>query len=552
MGTPWTTASRLPFFRHLTRRGADGRDKPDPAGYQTSWLITGRRGGKSRIMSAVACYLACFRNWQRHLSSGEVAHIVLAARDHRQAQSLKGYIRGMLMESPLLSRFVLGETGEGIQLSGNVQISVQTSDYRSIRGRTIAAALLDEVGFWPSDANSASPDTEIINALKPAMVTMPGSMLIGASTPYARSGVLWQAYDAHYGRDSDELVVQASTRQMNANISESYIAKEIARDPANKSEYLAVWRDDCEAFVSLASVKACVGSYVQRPYNSDYRYVAFLDPSGGRSDAMSLAIGHREFRDGLATMHIDLVAGRKAPFDPTAVAGEFAAIMRSYRISAASGDSYSGDTFKGIFQRYGIAFTPIKKVRSELYRDFLPLINSQTITLPDDPEMIRQIVGLERTIHAGKEKIDHPRNGHDDLANAIAGCAELLVRAGVLPVAAFGVQSSTMPWWEYGRQQQQPYDEPVTIKDGAGNSGTGFATARLDAGSADDWNAADIAPLISYWLGSHPTNVIASSVVQPSNSIVCRSRILRPVHQTDPSPWALFPGTAASRARLIQ
>jgi hypothetical protein len=466
-------ADELATFKELT-----GRERPDPAGYQTSWLITGRRGGKSRIMSAIAVYESCFRNWQAHLSSGEVAHVILAARDQRQAQSMRGYIRGMLMESPLLSRLVLGETGEGIQLSGNVQISIQTSDYRSIRGRTIAVALLDEVGFWPSDANSASPDTEIINALKPAMVTMPGSRLIAASTPYARSGILFQAYEAHYGRDTDELVVQASTRQMNAGISESYIAKEIARDPANKSEYLAVWREGVESFVSLESVKACVGSYVQRPYNSEYRYVAFLDPSGGRSDAMSLAIGHREFRDGLGTLHIDLVVGKKAPFDPTAVAGEFASIMRSYRIGTASGDAYSGDTFKGIFQRYGIAFTPIKKVRSELYRDFLPLVNSQTITLPDDPEMIRQLVGLERTITAGREKIDHPRNGKDDLANAIAGCAELLVRAGMMPVAAWGVQCSSVPYWGI-QQTARNYGQPVEIiGNGNTNKGTGFATAR--------------------------------------------------------------------------
>ena len=32
---------------------------------------------------------------------------------------------------------------------------------------------------------------------------------------------------------------------------------------------------------------------------------------------------------------------------------------------------------------------------------------------------------------------------------------------------------------------------------------------------------------ISYWPASHARNVIASSVAQPSNSIVCRSRILR-------------------------
>jgi phage terminase large subunit-like protein len=197
------TADDLATFKQLT-----GRERPDPKGYREAFWICGRRSGKSRIMAALACYMGCFRDWQRHLASGELAHIVLAARDRQQAQAVRGYIVGMLRESPLLSRLIVAETGEGIQLQGNVQISVQTSDYRSIRGRTVAVALLDEIGFWPSDANSASPDSEIINALKPAMLTMPGALLIGASTPYARKGILWQAYDENYGRDTETLVVQ--------------------------------------------------------------------------------------------------------------------------------------------------------------------------------------------------------------------------------------------------------------------------------------------------------------------------------------------------------
>jgi hypothetical protein len=461
------SADDLATFKQLT-----GRERPDPKGYQTAWFCIGRRSGKSRMMAAIAVYMGCFRDWSKHLASGETAHIVLAARDRQQAQAMRGYIVGMLRESLLLSRLIVAETGEGIQLQGNVQISVQTSDYRSIRGRTIAVALLDEVGFWPSDANSASPDVEILNALKPAMITMKGSLLIGGSTPYARKGILWQAYEANYGRDTDTLVVQAPTTTMNENISAAYVEKEIARDPANKSEYLALWREDCEAFVSLDSVKACVASYIQRGYDSSKRYHAFLDPSGGRSDATALAIGHRE-RD---SMHIDLVWSKKAPFDPLRALEEVAQLCRMYRVGLCYGDAYGGDNPKSILQRFGLPYTLIKKVRAELYRDLLPIINSQSVTLPDDPELIRQLVGLERTITAGKEKIDHPRSGHDDLANAVAGCCELLAREGLGAVACFGVQDGSRPYWTYGTVPTH-HDGPVEIK-GAGDSGTGFATTR--------------------------------------------------------------------------
>jgi hypothetical protein len=140
------------------------------------------------------------------------------------------------------------------------------------------------------------------------------------------------------------------------------------------------------------------------------------------------------------------------------------------------GDAYAGEFPKSVLQRFGITYTLIKKVRSELYRDLLPLINSQSVTLPNEPELIRQLVGLERTIHANREKIDHPRNGHDDLANAVAGCCELLAREGLGAVACFGVQDGSRPYWTYGIAPAR-HDGPVEIK-GAGDSGKGFATTR--------------------------------------------------------------------------
>ncbi len=49
----------------------------------------------------------------------------------------------------------------------------------------------------------------MVNALLPAMGTIPASMLIGLSTPYARHGVLWEKFRDHYGHDGDVLVWSA-------------------------------------------------------------------------------------------------------------------------------------------------------------------------------------------------------------------------------------------------------------------------------------------------------------------------------------------------------
>ena len=49
----------------------------------------------------------------------------------------------------------------------------------------------------------ANPDTEILNALRPAMATVPGALLLSISSPYAKRGELWRAHEAHYGKGGD-------------------------------------------------------------------------------------------------------------------------------------------------------------------------------------------------------------------------------------------------------------------------------------------------------------------------------------------------------------
>ena len=49
-------------------------------------------------------------------------------------------------------------------------------------------------------------------------------------------------------------------------------------------------------------------------------------------------------------------------------------------------------------------------------------MNSGRIELPPDQKLGRQLGALERrTGRSGRDLIDHPPGGHDDLANAVAG-----------------------------------------------------------------------------------------------------------------------------------
>ena len=105
------------------------------------------------------------------------------------------YVKGLLGGVPLLARAVRAETRETITLTNQVVIEIHSASFRSTRGYTIVAALLDELAFWPTD-NAADPDYEVINAISPGMATIPGAMLLCASSPYARKGALGRASQA--------------------------------------------------------------------------------------------------------------------------------------------------------------------------------------------------------------------------------------------------------------------------------------------------------------------------------------------------------------------
>ena len=88
------------------------------------------------------------------------------------------------------------------------------------------------------------------------------------------------------------------------------------------------------------------------------------------------------------------------------------------------GDHYGGEFVKEPFHKHGISYELCKQPKSDLYRDLLPRLNSGQIILPRHDRLVAQICGLERrTGRSGKDSIDHAPNGHDDLANAVAGAA---------------------------------------------------------------------------------------------------------------------------------
>jgi hypothetical protein len=233
---------------------------------------------------------------------------------------------------------------------------------------------------------------------------------------------MYEASQKHFGKDdSPVLFWKATTLQMNPSLDPKIVSDAYERDPiAARSEYDAEFRSDCETCFSQESVNACViKGRLELSREKEVSYYGFVDPSGGSSDSMTLAIAHKN-STGRATL--DLLREVKPPFSPERVVREFAQALSSYGLSTVTGDNYAGSWPKERFSVYGISYQPSKKTRSEIYLDLLPLLNSKRSELLDNQRLISQLTQLERhASRSGTETIDHAPGGHDDLANAAAG-----------------------------------------------------------------------------------------------------------------------------------
>ena len=399
------------------------------------YIGAGRRGGKSRFGALVATWLAAAEYPQ--LSAGETAIVAHIAPDKRQAEIDLSYARGIVKDSKLLRAELIGDTADGLEFAHRTRLEVATASYRTVRGRTLAGAVVDESAFLRAD-DSALPDKELVRALRPGLLTLRGPLLV-ISSPHRKLGILYDAHRKYFGNDAATrgLYIQATSRDLNPGIDEQDIAEAMEDDPAAaQSEYLGHFREDLQGFLDDATVDAAiVPGRRMLPRSVTCKHVAFADPSGGRGDSFTLAIAHAEPAPAgkpAGLVVLDVLQAVAPPFDPETVVSSMAETLKSYGVREVHGDQYAGEWVPAAFQRHGITYKPSELTRSEIYLEVLPLFSQSRIELLDLPVLRTQLLLLERRTRAGgRDSVDHPRGAHDDHANAAAGALRLAAPAKV-------------------------------------------------------------------------------------------------------------------------
>jgi hypothetical protein len=208
------------------------------------------------MAALLACYFALFV--KHKLVAGERGMVLVLAASVEQANVVFGYTLAFLQNSPALSKEVASSTRNEIRLKNGIVIAVHANSFRSVRGRTLVACIMDEVSFWRDDT-TAVPDVETYTAVLPSLLTTQG-MLVAISSPYRRTGLMYSKHKKYFGVASDDtLVVQGATLTFNRTLDEAAIAAQQEADPeAGKSEWQAQFRADISSFLDDEVIEACV------------------------------------------------------------------------------------------------------------------------------------------------------------------------------------------------------------------------------------------------------------------------------------------------------
>jgi len=416
------SADEVAFFKSVS-----GDREPPRKKVSELWIVGGRRSGKDSIASLIVAYSAAFFTGQHKLRHGEKCCCLLLACDRVQSGIVAGYIKSYFANLEPLAAMVTRETVDGLELSNSVEVVVATNSYRSIRGFASLVDVLDECAFY-LDETTARSDIATYNALRPSTVTVDG-MIIGISTPYKQSGLLYDKWKKHFGQNDDRvLVIQSPSRTLNPTLPAEIVEQALADDPvAAAAEWMAEWRSDIAGFVTQEILQACTDHNVAvRSPQQGVRYFGFVDASSGSGkDSFATAVAHAEKGDQAV---LDLAHERRPPFNPSSAIEEAANLLKSYRISSVQGDKYAANFVIEGFAKHGIRYTYSELDRSEVYLECLPLLTSGRAKLLDSKRMLSQFASLERrTLPTGKDRVDHPRGdrAHDDLSNSASGALAL-------------------------------------------------------------------------------------------------------------------------------
>jgi terminase large subunit-like protein len=425
----------------IYQRGTN-RERYDATEQREVTFVAGRRSGKT---SKIAAPIVCFEAFRDHgIPPGEEAYAMLLAPTIAQARIAFRSIKNYLRRSRILSKRVVRITKDEIKLDNGIVIGCYACNYDGVRGRTIVAAVCDELAFWPDGEDTANSAEEVITALLPGMATVHNAKLVKISTPFGKSGLLWREFQQR--AELEFPVWQLTTQEMNPTISLSMLERERRRSEEKyRREFLAEFTDTLSDWLVPEILDPCVArGRRELPSLPDVIYAAALDPATRHND-FALAILHLSSDETIILDRLDRWTGTKTtPLAFESVLRDVKRILDMYGINRVIGDQFYCDVINQHLLKIGIFYEVCvfgAQTRTKLFANLKHLLVQGKIELLDEPEFLRQLRNL-REEKTARGQIDvRPGGGmRDDFAVAVAlAASELTKRPSLLAPPQLGI-----------------------------------------------------------------------------------------------------------------
>ena len=429
----------------------------EPKEYHTLVAVLGRRSGKTdMVISTAAAYEITLGGHKAHVKEKQVYKTLFLAQTDEDAQDNMRYITMALEESPLLCKELDGTpTATQIRLKDGMVIEAKPANKATGRGHAIPVVIMDEVGFWYTDARAANPDFEVLRALSYAQLQFPNFKRFIASTPWSKQGILWKHYRAgtegrklrceecaakqtfvcehrSHQREAHKgfLVVHASTAAMeNPMIPHRRLVEIRREDPdAFPRESLALFLDSVSGWLNRTKIETSITpGLLERSAPTEAErlragisYTASLDPAF-RKDSFTLCIGHHDAKEGMIQDRlVEWKPIRGVPLKPSDVLDGIKLVLDEFGITNVFSDQYQLESLQQLaldrgFTITGVDFTGSSKAR--ICGSFKTLLDQERVKLLDNDDQRSQLESLEiRRTQAGHVQIAAPPGRHDDLA----------------------------------------------------------------------------------------------------------------------------------------
>jgi len=410
----------LAAYQHFTTR----HEWPSQPSTE-AWILSGRKSGKSRIVSVVIAFEMLVRlDWQKRLTPGERCVFPVVAVDRQQARIIFEFVKGILYSSQMFKAMIVSESKEEIELDNGAVLRVMVADKASSRGPLYGCLAADEVAFWKTGDSFVNPDHEVFSAIEPGIVD--GGLILSISSVAGEMGLLYEMYRQHYAKDNDPVLVwKSKTIEMNPLYSQNKIDRMLAKDQVvGRAEYYSEFRSDLSGLYSSVALEDCrMTGRQELQFQNGVDYRAFVDMSGSKKDSHSLAISHGE-KDGRIVVDIMREIVPQANIKPSAVVHDFAEILRMYHLRKAVGDAYGAAWVEEAFSKEEIRLERAEKNSSEIYLYCVGPISDRKVELPDSDRLLNQLRSLmRRIVPGGRDKVLSGKadRSHSDLSNAVCG-----------------------------------------------------------------------------------------------------------------------------------